>query len=751
MNYHRAKEIFTEAVKLAPEDRGAYLDEHCGDDADLRAKVDSLLLNHSSTVKDQSPQRIAGEYQRGDIVGPFTIRDRLGSGGMGAVYLAEQTSPVRRQVALKVIKPGFDTRNTLARFHAEQQALAMMDHPCIAKVLEAGATDTGRPWFAMEYIKGQDLNTYCDQNKLDTTQRLELFMKVCDAIQHAHQKGIMHRDLKPGNVLVARDEHDQPQPKVIDFGIAKAVSNTLTDMTLHTTIGQLVGTLSYMSPEQVSGSADIDTRTDVYSLGVILYELLSGQVPFSGETTSESGQEAMKKSIREVDPPKPSMQLSSVDNDEATAIAQARRTDTTSLQNTLRRELEWIPLKALRKDRRERYATPEALAADVQRYLDGEALEAGPITKGYRLRKFVKRNKVPVFTAASFVLVLIAATAVSLILFRHAQQQSSQATAATQFLGKMFVSVTPKEAGSLDSELVLLILDRAVDSIDSTFREHPEIAADLYFVMSTNYNTFSIHDKALDLAQKSLSIRTDKLQQSKAQLYQVNWRIGSSILFTTGFYGSSEEYAAAIPFLRDACDGCIEAKGLDHRTSQHLIDTIATVYRWMKDYSSLVQFLTFIVDLHRTTFGNDHSLTADWIYRLGKALESQSKYEEAMPFIVESLETRRRILGDEHPDTLYSITAMGKLLFKQDNHDEAMPYIEEALTHYLEELETRRRVLGDEHPLTLHSINTLAELHEAWHEAEPEAGHDVEAAEYRQMLEEIQGANSNATAEPAAP
>ncbi|MCH2154264.1 MAG: serine/threonine protein kinase, partial [Phycisphaerales bacterium] len=301
--------------------------------------------------------------------------------------------------------------------------------PAIALVYEAGTFDDGsggRPYFAMEYVSSaKELGDYVTDKNLDTVARLELFRAFCEGIEYGHRRGVIHRDLKPGNILVTRGENDEPQPKVIDFGIAKAISSDLTDMTLHTTIGQLVGTLAYMSPEQVRGSDDIDTRTDVYTLGVILYELISGQVPFSGETTSDSGQEAMKKSIREADPPKPSTQLSSVDNDEARAIAKARGTDTSSLQNTLRRELEWIPLKALRKDRGERYASPDDLAEDVQRYLDGEALEAGPVTRRYRFRKFMKRNKVPVITAASFVLVLLVATTGLLTLWM-------EATAATK-------------------------------------------------------------------------------------------------------------------------------------------------------------------------------------------------------------------------------------------------------------------------------------------------------------------------------
>jgi serine/threonine protein kinase len=344
----------------------------------------------------------------GDSIGPFKILSVIGEGGFGIVFLAEQTQPVKRRVALKVIKAGMDTDMVVARFEAERQAVAMMNHPGIAKVFEAGATDHGRPYFVMEYVKGEPLSTYCDKHKLDTAGRLDLFAKVCDAIQHAHQKGIIHRDLKPGNILVSVNNQEDPQPKVIDFGIAKATSQQLTEKTIFTQHGQMIGTPEYMSPEQAEMTgADIDTRSDVYSLGVILYELLSGNLPFDPKTLRSKGYSEIQRIIREEDPPRPSTRLTTVggDDDENTrSIARARQTTIDSLSSALRRELEWIPLKALRKDRTERYSSAEALAEDVRRYVRGEALEAGPETATYRVRKFIKRNKAP-FTAVALVAV----------------------------------------------------------------------------------------------------------------------------------------------------------------------------------------------------------------------------------------------------------------------------------------------------------------------------------------------------------
>ncbi|MEE2906361.1 MAG: tetratricopeptide repeat protein [Planctomycetota bacterium] len=833
MNDERANKISSEAIKLAPEDCDAYLDEQCGDDADLRAEVDQLVLNHSLTVKDQAPQRIAGEYQSGDTVGHFTIRDRLGAGGMGDVYLAEQSVPVKRQVAFKVIKPGFDTRSTLARFQAERQALARMDHPYIAKVLEAGATETGRPWFAMEYIKGQELLEYCDENKLNTRQRLKLFIKICEAIQHAHQKGIMHRDLKPGNILVSRGENDEPQPKVIDFGIAKAISSDLTDMTLHTVIGQLVGTLTYMSPEQVRGSDDIDTRTDVYSLGVILYKMISGQVPFSGETISASGQEAMKKSIRELDPPKPSTQLSSIDVDQASAIAQLRRTDTGSLRSTLRRELEWIPLKALRKDRGERYASADDLAQDVQRYLDGEALKAGPVTRLYRLRKFVKRNKVSVITAASFVLVLIAAMVVALVLLAEAErqrfiadpardeaeQETARAEAVKDFVTTMLSSVNPKKAGSMDKELMKLVLSEAAKGVGAKFEDQPLVEPEIRGVIGSTYMALGQYNEAKPHLVEALTIYRKFLGDEHPDTLRSIYAMGVLLrnqgkyeeatpynvealetrrrvlgdehpdtLWSLNAMGSllkrQGKYEEAMPYFTEALEAQRRVQGDEHPDTLGSIGNMGHLLSEQGKYEEAMPYCVEAMEGYRRVRGNEHPDTLISIGKLGTLLSQQGKYEEAMPYNVEALETRRRVLGDEHPATLVSINSMGWLLLKKEKYEKAMSYFtealetsrrvlgdehpdtlyairavgyvlskqgkyEEAMPYYTEALEIQRRVRGDEHPRTLWSITALAELHDAWHEAEPEAGHDAKAAEYRQMLEEIQGAN--ATAESATP
>ena len=432
-NPDRIQELFDQAVQLTGEDRTRYLHEACGDDIALLKELESLLEHIANTETElNEPTRIAGEYKQGDTIGRFTILEHIGEGGMGAVYLARQDKPIRREVAIKVLKPGMDTKSVIARFQAERQALAMMDHPGIARVFEAGATDAGRPWFTMEYVKGESLSDYCDRHRLDLRARLELFAKICDAVQHAHQKGIIHRDLKPGNILVSIDSRDEPQPKIIDFGIAKAVAQPLTDMTLHTSLGQVIGTLKYMAPEQLELSGlDVDTRSDVYALGVNLYELLTGHTPFDTSTLHEIGMEEIKRTIRETDPPKPSTKLSTLGSDETARIAQLRRSQPNDLAGTLRRELEWIPLKALMKDRTDRYSSVESMAQDVRRYLAGEALEAGPPTRAYRARKFIRRHQTALIVGCSFLLLLVMGIATNLVTWQKASTASRVAETQT--------------------------------------------------------------------------------------------------------------------------------------------------------------------------------------------------------------------------------------------------------------------------------------------------------------------------------
>jgi WD40 repeat protein/serine/threonine protein kinase len=429
--------ILGEAVEhRSPEERSAFLDEACAGNPGRRARIEALLRAYDAAGNFLQGNPVSPKVaattddpiaeRSGTVIGPYKLMEQIGEGGMGLVFVAEQQHPVRRKVAFKVIKPGMDTRQVVARFEAERQALALMDHPHIAKVLDGGQTAGGRPYFVMELVKGVPITDYCDQNQLTPRQRLELFLPVCQAVQHAHQKGIIHRDIKPSNVLVV--SHDgTPVVKVIDFGVAKAVGQQLTDKTIYTQFAQMVGTPLYMSPEQAGQSGlDVDTRTDIYALGVLLYELLTGGTPFDRERFQQAAYDEIRRIIREEDPPKPSTRISTL-GQAATTISTQRKSDPKHLSRLCRGELDWIVMKALEKDRNRRYETASAIAADVQRYLKQEPVEACPPSAWYRFRKFALRNKRALSTASLAVGAVLLAAVVSTVLIWRANQDLHQA------------------------------------------------------------------------------------------------------------------------------------------------------------------------------------------------------------------------------------------------------------------------------------------------------------------------------------
>jgi serine/threonine protein kinase len=431
--------IFAAALAIpSPSQRAAYLDRACTGQPALRHEIEELLAAHAAdNVLDRPRVELGhtGPYESdgcpaaavGEPIGPYKLLERIGEGGMGEVWVADQQTPIKRRVALKLIKPGMDSRNVLGRFEAERQALAVMDHPNIAMVLDAGTTPDGRPYFVMELVKGTPITEFCDARRLTPHERLELFVPVCQAIQHAHQKGVIHRDIKPSNVLVAL--HDEtPVPKVIDFGVAKAIGQQLTEKTIYTGFGALVGTPAYMAPEQATfNQLDIDTRADVYALGVLLYELLTGSPPLEPERLKKAALDEMLRIVRDEEPPRPSQRLST--SQSQATIAATRQSDPVKLSQMMRRELDWIVMKALEKDRGRRYETANGLAKDVQRYLAGDAVEACPPTLAYRLRKVYRRNRAAVLTAAAFALVLVAATGVSVAFAVQARRAETLAVA----------------------------------------------------------------------------------------------------------------------------------------------------------------------------------------------------------------------------------------------------------------------------------------------------------------------------------
>jgi serine/threonine protein kinase/tetratricopeptide (TPR) repeat protein len=438
--FEKVKAIFHAAAdEHPPEEWDNYVGAACGDDVELRHEVLALLRAHQNggsvlvapaISAIGSRTGLQSREQVGTQIGPYKLLEQIGEGGMGVVFLAEQQRPVRRQVALKVIKPGMDTRQVIARFEAERQALALMEHPNIAKVLDAGATENGRPYFVMELVHGVPITDYCDQCNLGTHERLKLFITICQALQHAHQKGVIHRDIKPTNVLVAIQD-GKAAPKIIDFGVAKAINQRLTEHTLATGFAQMVGTPLYMSPEQAELSPlGVDTRSDIYSLGVLLYELLTSTTPFDKNRLHDASYDEMRRIIREEEPPRPSARISTLAADLATTVAEHRRTDSRRLLHTVRGELDWIVMKCLDKDRTRRYETVNALTMDVQRHLDDEPILARSTTNVYRFQKMVRRNKLAFAAASAVLAALVLGLGASTWMFGKERDARQRAVAA---------------------------------------------------------------------------------------------------------------------------------------------------------------------------------------------------------------------------------------------------------------------------------------------------------------------------------
>jgi len=626
-------------------------------------------------------------------IGPYSLLRRIGEGGMGEVWLAEQTGAVRRHVALKIIKQGMDTKQVLLRFEAERQALALMDHPYVAKVFDAGSTPAGRPYFAMEYVQGVPITDHCDRHRLTTRERLDLFMWLCEGVQHAHHKAIIHRDLKPSNVLVYMQDA-QPVPKIIDFGVAKATAHRLTERTLFTELGVLIGTPEYMSPEQIAMSPiEVDTRTDVYSLGVLLYELLVGALPFEPEALRSEGLDGIRRVLREVEPRRPSARVSTLGGERSTEAARRRRVDVAALRRQLSGDLDWITMKALEKDRARRYGSPAELAADIRRHLSHEPVLASPPGMAYRARKFVRRHRLAAGLVMSSVLGLIAFTATMAVQAARISREAKAKARVTEFLTDLFKVSDPSEARG-DSITARELLDKGAARIRETLVDEPEVQAELMATMGTAYVGLGLYAEAEPLLTAVLETRRRVLGPEHAETL-------TSMNELANAYHFQGRYAEAETLHRETLGIRKRVLGPGHPATLTSASSLASDYSARGRYAEAETLHRETLEIERRVLGGDHPDTLTSINNLANTYANQGRYAEAEALHREALGIERRVLGPDHPDTLISMNNLATAFSSQGRYAEA-----EAL--HQETLGIRKRLLGSDHPDTLISMNNLA-------------------------------------------
>jgi len=655
--------------------------------------------------KDPPPSALIG--------GKYKLLEELGSGGMGIVYLAEQVAPVQRRVAVKIIKLGMDTRQVVTRFETERQALAVMDHPNIAKVFDAGATETGRPYFVMELARGIPITDYCDKLRLSPRERLHLFIGVCQAVQHAHQKGVIHRDLKPSNILVVVQD-DRPVPKVIDFGIAKATDHRLAQQTLFTEQGQMIGTPEYMSPEQAEMSGlDVDTRTDIYSLGIILYELLAGALPFDSRTLRSAAFGEIQRIIRENEPPKASTRLSTLKETKA-EIAQKRGTDPDSLVKLLRGDLDWIAMKAMAKDRTRRYSTASEMAADIERHLRHEPVLAGPPSAVYRMRKYLRRHKLGVAAAAvalAAVLIGAAGTTVGLLRAVRAEKKALEEAATAKrvsgFLVDLFKVSDPSEARG-NAITAREILDKGAAQIDKELEGQPSIRARLGETIGTVYRGLGLYDQAESMLENALEIK-------RAVWGNDHLGVADTLYFLGVVHDDQGQYEEAASLHRQALD--IRSRKLkpDDPEVARSLNSLGIVFWNLGKYADAEPLLEKSLAIKEKALGSDHQELVSSLINLGVLKHAQRKFEEAEPFFERALAISEKKLDPDHPDLGTILNNLGSLYEDQGRRLDAEPVYKRSLAIW-------EKALGPDHPDVAIGVHNLANLYRnlgKYAEAEP--------------------------------
>jgi serine/threonine protein kinase len=701
--------IFAEALeKQVPEERAAFLSDVCKGDATLRARVENLLKSHEQAgsflrkplapTVDEPPGSPADALSEkpGTVIGPYKLMEQIGEGGFGLVFVAEQLHPVRRKVALKVIKPGMDTRDVIARFEAERQALALMDHTNIARVFDAGTTGSGRPYFVMELVKGISIIEYCDQQQLTAGNRLKLFLSVCQAVQHAHSKGIIHRDLKPSNILVA--PHDGvPVVKVIDFGVAKAVGQQLTEKTIYTRFTQMIGTPLYMSPEQAEINAlDVDIRSDVYSLGVLLCELLTGATPFDRKRFATAAYDEIRRIIREEDPPRPSTRLSML-GETLTAVSASRKTEAAKLSAFVKGDLDWIVMKALEKDRSRRYETASEFAADVQRFLSEEPVEARPPSTWYRFSKLARRHKVALTTASLVGLALLIGLAGSIWLAVRAHRAEGEAnTARLEAENQRTVATATAEAARADR-------DRALDAEKHASAEKASAEASLRFLLAEVLEQADpFHEPNRELRVRALLDRAaDRLEGNPGMPPLVE----AAIRETLGrIYWGLGELEKAERHLVEAYTLERRHAGEDNPNTLNAAFHLARLYWLQSDFDKAEPLFLRVLDGRRRLFGDEHAETLRAMEGLASLYVFRSEPDRARPLFARALHASQKARGERDPDTLKLMRGLGDTYTHLGRYADAEPLL-------LKAREGHSALLGDKHPDTLQARSMLGILY----------------------------------------
>lgn len=666
----------------------------------------------TATGDSEQTARQLGSRSETRKIGNYRLLQKIGEGGMGEVWEAEQLQPVQRRVALKLIKRGMDSAQVIARFESERQALALMDHPAIARVFDAGATERGRPYFVMEHVHGVPITEYCDRHRLTVRQRLEIFLQVCDGIQHAHQKAIIHRDVKPSNILIT-EQDGGPVPKIIDFGVAKATAQPLTQRTLVTELGQLIGTPEYMSPEQAELTGeDIDIRTDVYSLGMVLYELLVGGLPFDSKELRQAGLAELQRHIRDEEPVKPSTQITRL-GDGSTVSAKNRGTNPPALVKSLQGDLDWIVMTALAKDRNRRYLSAHAFALDIDLYLRDQAVSARPPSAAYRATKFVRRHKVGVAAASFIVVALLLGFLVATLGFVRARRAEARATReamtarqVSDFLVETFQVSNPTEARG-NTVTAREILDAGAERVERELQDQPLVQARLMGTMGQVYQQLGLYGKAVILLEKALEIRRGALGDEHLEVSESHNDLGYA-LWERG------EFADARPHLERALEIREQYFGSDSPEVAQNLHRLGNLLLG-DEYEQSKEYLQRALQIREAAYGTNHADVSQTLNSLGAVHYSLGEYSVAKTYWLRTLSIREEVLGSDHPHLAMTLSNLGVLLKDMGEFIEARKHVERAI-------EIQEKVLGPDHPNLASGLNNLAEIQTelgAYSEAEP--------------------------------